>query len=374
MNDKSNMEATRSPNLILSLASVFMKVFLRDRQAIFFSLFFPIIFMLVFGLLNNDETDPIEIGIANLSGSALSAQFMALLDNNPLFTVNVGDEATLREQLVAGDLSMVLLIPESFAATEESGSELTVLVDAAQVQQLALVMPVLDQVLLGIERQLRNTQAMFTLTLVDVKARSQRYLDFLIPGLLAFTLMQVAIAGSGFNIVEYRRKGILKRLFVTPVRPRDFIAGIVLSRMFLCLLQLSVLLGVAVLLLDVAIVGSYVSLYGIIILGCFIFLCLGFMLGSLAKTQQSIMALGNLVIFPQIFLSGVFYPVSSLPGFMQPIASVLPLTFITNALRDIANDGLSLLATGVDLLGILVWLLIAFVAATRLFVWKEVAA
>ncbi|MDT8427940.1 MAG: ABC transporter permease [Pseudomonadales bacterium] len=370
---KSDTNPTRSPNLILSLASVFLKIFLRDRQAIFFSLFFPIIFMLVFGLLNNDEADPIEMGIANLSGSTLSTQFMALLDNNPLFTVTVGEEAALREQLVAGEFGMVLVIPESFQATEGS-SELAVLVDAAQVQQLGLVMPVLEQVLLSIERELRNTQPMFTLTLVDVKARSQRYLDFLIPGLLAFTLMQVAIAGSGFNIVEYRRKGILKRLFVTPVRPRDFISGIVLSRMVLCLMQLSVLLGVAVLLLDVAIVGSYVSLYGIIILGCFIFLCLGFMLGSLAKTQQAIMALGNLVIFPQIFLSGVFYPVSSLPGFMQPIASVLPLTFVTNALRDIANDGLSLLATGVDLLGILVWLLIAFIAATRLFVWKEVAA
>ncbi len=364
---------TRPPNMILSLASVFMKIFLRDRQAIFFSLFFPIIFMLVFGLLNSDEAEPIKIGIANNSSSDISEQFIQMLSNNPLFAVNVGDEVTLRERLVEGDVTMVLVVPEFFEATE-SGSELTVLVDAAQVQQLGLVMPVLDQVLLGIERQLRNTQPMFSLTLVDVKARSQRYLDFLIPGLLAFTLMQVAIAGSGFNIVEYRRKGILKRLFVTPVRPRDFISGIVLSRMVLCLMQLSVLLAVAVLVLDVAIVGSYLSLFGVIILGCFIFLCLGFMLGSLAKTQQSIMALGNLVIFPQIFLSGVFYPVSSLPAFIQPIASVLPLTFVTNALRDIANDGVSMLGTGWDLLGIIVWLLIAFVAATRLFVWKEVAA
>ena len=352
------------PNMILSLIRVFLKIFLRDRQAIFFSLFFPIVFMLVFGLLNNNQADPIDVGVANHADNPLAQQFIGMLDEHALFAVSVGDEAGLREQLVAGELTMVLIVPEGFDDTA-ANTELDVWVDASQVQQLGMVMPALEQVLLSIERQLRDTEAMFSLTVIDVKARSQRYIDFLIPGLLAFTLMQVAIAGSGFNIVEYRRKGILKRLFVTPVRPREFIAGIVLSRMVLCLMQLS---------LEVVIVGSYLALFAVIILGSFIFLCLGFMLGSLAKTQQSIMALGNLVIFPQIFLSGIFYPVSSLPGFMQPLASALPLTFVTNALRDIANDGLSLLATGWDLAGILIWLLIAFVAATRFFVWKEVAA
>lgn len=361
------------PNMILSLIRVFLKIFLRDRQAIFFSLFFPIVFMLVFGLLNNNQADPIDVGVANHADNPLAQQFIGMLDEHALFAVSVGDEAGLREQLVAGELTMVLIVPEGFDDTA-ANTELDVWVDASQVQQLGMVMPALEQVLLSIERQLRDTEAMFSLTVIDVKARSQRYIDFLIPGLLAFTLMQVAIAGSGFNIVEYRRKGILKRLFVTPVRPREFIAGIVLSRMVLCLMQLSVLLAVAVLALEVVIVGSYLALFAVIILGSFIFLCLGFMLGSLAKTQQSIMALGNLVIFPQIFLSGIFYPVSSLPGFMQPLASALPLTFVTNALRDIANDGLSLLATGWDLAGILIWLLIAFVAATRFFVWKEVAA
>lgn len=364
---------SREPNLALSLAAVFMKIFLRDRQAIFFSLFFPAVFMTIFGLIGNSEPSPIDVGIANHSDSPLSTQFISLLDANPLFRVRMDEESALREELIEGELTMVIFVPASFENTE-SGSELTVLVDASQVQQLGMVLPVLEQTLLGIERQLRNTEQMFTLTLVDVQARSQRYLDFLIPGLLAFTLMQVSIAGSGFNIVEYRRKGILKRLFVTPVRPRDFITGIVLSRMVLCLMQLSVLLGIAVFFLDVTIVGSYLALFCVIIIGCFIFLCLGFMLGSLAKTQQSIMALGNLVIFPQIFLSGVFYPVSSLPAIIQPVAALLPLTFVTNALRDIANDGASLLGTGTDLLGILVWLVVAFVAATRLFVWKEVAA
>lgn len=358
--------------LQLHLSKVFLKIFLRDRQSIFFSLFFPIIFMTVFAFANSGEVDPIELGIVNNSRSVVAADFTQMLVDNPLFNVAQGEEEPLREELVEGDKTMVLILPESFDAQSE-GAELQLLVDAAQVQQLGLIMPLLEQTLISIEREFRNIEPMFTLAIEDVQARSQRYLDFLLPGLLAFTLMQLSIAGSGFNIVEYRRKGILKRLFVTPIKPRDFIAAIVLARMAIVLIQLTVLLLVAVLALNVSIVGNFASFYLIIMLGTFIFLCLGFCLGSVAKTQQAVMAVGNIVIFPQIFLSGIFYPIESMPELIQPLAKVLPLSFVSTAMREIANNGASLLAITPSLIGIAVWFVIAFILATRLFVWKEVA-
>ena len=174
-------------------------------------------------------------------------------------------------------------------------------------------------------------------------------------------------------MVEYRRKGILKRLFVTPVTPRDFILGLVLARLVLCLVQLSVLLAVAVFGLGANVAGDFVSLYSVIVLGTIIFLSLGFCLGSIAKTQQAILAIGNLFIFPQMFLSGIFIPIDSLPSFVQPLSKVLPLTFVANSLREISNNGLSLLEILPQFTGILIWLAISFFLATRLFVWKEVA-
>lgn len=354
------------------LARVFLKIFLRDRQSIFFSLFFPIIFMTVFGFVNNGEQDAIEIGIVNNSGSTVAADFSQLLIDDPLFNVTLGEEEQLRDALVEGDQTMVLVLPETFDAQSE-GSELRLLVDAAQVQQLGLIMPVLEQALISIEREFRNIEPMFTLAVEDVQARSQRYLDFLLPGLMAFTLMQLSIAGSGFNIVEFRRKGILKRLFVTPIQPRDFISSIVMARMAIVLIQLTVLIAFAVFMLDVRILGNFAAFYFVIILGTFIFLCLGFCLGSIAKTQQAVMAVGNIVIFPQIFLSGVFYPIESMPALVQPIAYVLPLSFVSTAMREIANSGASLLSITPSLLGIAAWLVVSFVLATRLFVWKEVA-
>ncbi|NKB34814.1 MAG: ABC transporter permease [Pseudomonadales bacterium] len=358
--------------LQIHLAKDFLKIFLRDRQSIFFSLFFPVIFMTVFGFMSNGEQDPIRIGIVNQSNSVAASDFVEELIESPVFDVTAGLEERLREELEAGELTMVLVLPEVFSGTNV-GTELRLLVDAAQVQQLGFIVPLLEQTLIDIEREFRDTEPMFTLAIEDVQARSQSYLDFLLPGLMAFTLMQLSIAGSGFNIVEFRRKGILKRLFVTPIQPKDFIASIVLARMSIVLIQLSVLMAFAVFVLDVNIIGNIASFYLVVILGTFIFLNLGFCLGSIAKTQQAVMAVGNIVIFPQIFLSGVFYPIESMPALIQPIAYVLPLSFVSTGMRDIANEGASLLAIVPSLIGITVWLVIGFVLATRLFVWKEVA-
>lgn len=355
------------------LTYTFLKIFLRDKQMLFWSLFFPIIFMTVFGFVNNQEQEPIDVGLVNNSTTMVAAEFTSELMDDPLFVVTEGDEPELRTQLVAGDQTMVLVLPEGFDANSDNG-EIRVLVDAAQVRQLGLIMPILEQKLLAIERNFRGIEPMFSISVEDVQARSQRYLDFLLPGILAFTIMQLAIAGSGFNIVEYRRKGILKRLFVTPIQPRDFIGAIVVARTAIVLIQLIVLIAFAVFILDVSIIGNFASFFLIVILGTFIFLNIGFCLGSIAKTQQAIGAIGNIVIFPQIFLSGVFYPIESMPALIQPIAYVLPLSFVSTGLRDIANEGASLMQIGPSLLGIAVWLVISFVLASRLFVWKEVAS
>lgn len=349
-----------------------MKIFLRDRQSMFFSLFFPLIFMTVFSFMNSGEQEQIKMGIVNNSSSPVASDFAQRLIDDPIFNVTVGQENILREELLVGDQTMVLVLPAEFDE-QSDGAELTVVVDAAQVNQLGLIIPLLEQTLIAIEREFRNIEPMFSLAIEDVQARSQRYIDFLLPGLMAFTLMQLAIAGSGFNIVEFRRKGILKRLFVTPIQPKDFITAIVLARMSIVIMQLTVLIALAAMLLDVRILGNFAAYFFVVILGTFIFLCIGFCLGSVAKTQQAIGAVGNLVILPQIFLSGVFYPIESMPELIQPLAYVLPLSFISTGMRDIANEGATLIELGPTMIGIAVWFVISFVLATRLFVWKDVA-
>jgi ABC-2 type transport system permease protein len=360
-------------NLTWVMTRTFLRLFSRDRQAIFFSLFFPLVFMTVFGLAGSGADDPMEIGIVDNAHNALSQQFIATLSANPLFKVSEGNEAAQREQVIAGDLRLALILPAEFE-DNDTPAALTLLVDAAQVRELDLIIPVLEKALVEVERDLRNIPALFSLTVEDVKARSQNYLSFVVPGLLAFTLMTLSIGGSGFNIVEYRRKGILKRLFVTPIQPKHFIGGLVVSRTMICMIQLTVLVGIAVLLLGVEVAGSFASLYVVGILGTALFLSIGFCLGSLAKTQQAIMAIGNLVTFPQVFLSGIFYPIETLPDLIQPLARLLPLSFVATGLREIIVDGAALGDILPTLAGLIVWAIVALAFAIRLFVWKEVAA
>jgi ABC-2 type transport system permease protein len=185
--------------------------------------------------------------------------------------------------------------------------------------------------------------------------------------------MQLSIAGSGYNIVEYRRKGILKRLFVTPLTPQAFIGGLVLSRSLICLIQLGVLMLIAVYGFDVSIIGSALDLGVVVLLGIALFLSVGFCMGSIAKTQQAIMAIGNLVTFPQMFLSGIFYPIDILPEWIQPIAHILPLSFLADAVREIVVNGAGLGDLLSNLAGLVAWSIVALLAAIRLFAWKDVA-
>ncbi len=358
-------------NVTLAIAKNLLRIFSRDRQSIFFTLFFPITFMAIFGLASTGEEEPIGIGIVDHAANDFSARFIETLAANPIFAVSVDSEESLRQQVVDGDMALVLVLPERFDGG--TPADLTLLVDAAQARQAAMLTPLVEQALLDVERELRGIEPLFPLTVVDVQARSQRYIDFLVPGLLALTIMQISVAGSGYNIVEYRRKGILKRLFVTPIRPSQFITGIVIARLVITVIQVAFLLAGAVFLLKVPVEGNLLELFALILIGSSVFLSLGFWMGSMAKTQQAIMLLGNLVTLPQFFLSGVFFPIDSMPGLLQPIASVLPLTFLVDAVREVIVNGVSIFAQLPTLAGLAVWLVLALTLAIRGFRWKEVA-
>ncbi|MDB2411009.1 ABC transporter permease [Gammaproteobacteria bacterium] len=355
----------------LHLAKTFIKIYYRDRQSLAFSLMFPLIFTGIF-LFSGGEPDPTDIGLVNQSQNELSIRFVELVKEKDIFAVTEGSEADLREQLIKGDLTALIIIPIDF--NQSNTGRLRLLLDASQVRQVDAIRDSLDSMLLSIERELRDTQPLFKLELEDVKARPQRYIDFLLPGILAYMLMNLCIAGSGYNLVEYRRRGILKRLFVTPIKPKDFIISIVLARMFIVIIQLSVILALAIGLLKINVLGGLYSLFGVIVLGAFIFLCIGFFLGSLAKTQEAIRPIALLFTLPQLILSGIFFPISSLPMLIQPIAQALPLSVIASSMRAIANDGASLLAIHFNLIGIVAWMFVSFFIATKFFDWQKVAS
>lgn len=353
------------------LTKVFIQIFLRNKQYIVFSLILPIVILSIVGL-NDGKSDPIDIGLVDNSNSTLSQSFIKKLSTNSIFNVIEDSEKNLKADLINGDLMLILVLPADIEDRNKT-TNIKLLVDKSQVQFIETIKPILNQSLLSIEREITQEVAMFDLLVEDVKSRSQSYIDFLLPGIMAFMLMNLSIAGSGFNVVEFRRRGILKRLFVTPIKPIDFVSAIVLARMVIVLGQLTIIFGFALFALDANILGSILSLYLVIMFGILMFLTLGFSIGSLAKTQESVGVLATIFIYPQLVLSGVFFPLETLPEYIQPFAQLLPLSLVADAMRSIASDGAALVEVYKSIIGIGVWIGIGTLISTKLFVWKEVA-
>ena len=359
----------RKPQLYLT--KVFIQIFLRNKQYIFFSLLLPVVILGIVGL-SDGERDPVDIGLVDYSNSNISKEFIDKLSNNVLFNINQSDEEILRNKLIKGELTLILLLPDDMGDTSKT-TNIKLLADKSQINFIEAIKPIINQTLIGVEREISKKIPMFSLEIEDIKSRTQTYLDFLLPGIMAFMLMNLSIAGSGFNVVEFRRRGILKRLFVTPIKPIDFVSAIVIARMVIVLGQLIIIFGFAFFFLDVNIVGSISHLFFIIMLSVLMFLTLGFSIGSLAKTQESVGVIASIFIYPQIVMSGVFFPIDTLPEFIQPFSEILPLSIVADAMRSISSDGLLLLAVYKNIIGISIWIVIGTFISTKLFVWKEVA-
>ena len=355
------------------LGYAFLKIFLRDRQSLFFSLLMPFLFLTLLGSIYGRAGDSsVDIGVVDNAQTQLSQRFVASLRQVDRFSISLVEETDIQDRISSGELTLVLVIPEEFSE-QDKGVELPVMFDGGKLTLVSMAMPVLERTLVGIERELRDSEPMFNLKMQNVQSRNTRYIDFLLPGILALSLMQTSIAGSGFNIVEYRRRGILKRLFVSPIESMDFIVALCISRVVLVVAQVTVLMAIGVFLLGANVVGSFALLYGIVCLGTLTFLCMGFAIGGVSKTQESVNVIGNLVILPQMFLSGIFFPIEAMPEWLQPGVVFLPLSFIVRGMREVAVSDASLLAIVPSLAGIAVWIVVCFVLATRLFVWRDVA-
>lgn len=355
----------------LYLTKVFIQIFLRNKQYIIFSLILPMVILGIVAFNDGDE-DPIDIGIIDKSNTILSQQFILRLSENNLFNIIIKNENSLKDDLISGKLKAGLVIPNGLTAKSRA-ADIKLLVDKSDIQFIQTIQPILNNSLLEIERELTKAEPLFILTLEDIKSRSLSYINFLLPGIMAFMLMNLSIAGSGFNVVEFRRRGILKRLFVTPIKPIDFVTSIVFARMAIVIAQLTVIFSFALFVLDVEVVGSLLTFYFMIMIGILMFLTLGFSIGSLAKSQESVGVLASIFIYPQLALSGVFFPVESLPEFIHPIAALLPLSILVESMRLVANEGLTFFELYSNFIGMVLWIMIGTFISTKLFIWKEVA-
>ena len=196
-----------------------------------------------------------------------------------------------------------------------------------------------------------------------------RYIDFLIPGLLGMNLMNSGMWGIGFALVDLRQRKLLKRFVASPMRRSDFLLAIVSSRLVLMLIELFCLLGFGILVFHMHVVGSWISILFINVVGALCFGGIGLITASRAQKIETISGLINLVMMPMWILSGVFFSYERFPAPLHPFIKALPLTALNDALRAAILEGAPLAHQATRLLVLVLWGVLSYTLALRWFRW-----
>ena len=192
---------------------------------------------------------------------------------------------------------------------------------------------------------------------------------YFVPSILAMALMQLGIFAS-IPLVSQREKQILKRLAATPLSRITFVGSNVVMRLIIAALQTILIVGIGAWLFGVTIVGNVLVVVGFIALGALTFLAVGYIIAAWARTEETANAGTSIVQFPLMFLRGIFFPISFMPGWLQPVAAAMPLTYLADALRQTMVGGAAYASLAVDALVLGGWMLVCFLIAARFFRWQ----
>ena len=355
--------------LLFHLTIANLKMLARDRQALFWALVFPLIFVIVFGLFFRDTQAPQTLAVVDYAQDSMSAQLMEDLKQVDALNVVVrDDEAQAREELSRGELGHLLIIPAGLAATvsDNPPARITLLYDDADPLSSIMVVA-MRRFVDGANLQMAQTPTRLELVPEGVSSRSIEYLDFLIPGLAIWGVMNFSIIGVATSMAAYREKRILVRLLATPLKIRVFFAARVLSSLVLSIVQAAIILAAGWLVFGVRVEGNLLHIALLVVLGNIVFLNLGFIVGAFSKTVAAASGLGNAVGLPLMFMSGVFFPIENLPTVLRIIVEYLPLAPVLEIVRGIVLHSNAFWDFPLQIAIVCGWIVLSAVAAVRTF-------
>jgi ABC-2 type transport system permease protein len=349
-----------------SLSKAMLLGFVRDRTALFFTIIFPLMFLLLFGALLRDT------GTARVDVVAIGA--VPVLDSMPADSrtefdkvVNVerrDDAASALQAVRDGDVA---------AAIEQRGDTLVIHYSAADQVRAGTVRGIFSSLVEGANQALSGQPPKFSLAAERVEDESLKVIQFITPGLLGWAVATGATFGAALTLVTWREKRILRRLRLAPIRPGTVVSARVGISVLIALAQTAIFIGVATLpLFGLRLTTYWWMAIPLIIVGTLAFLSLGLLAGAWAKTQEGATAIANILVLPMAFLSGSFFPLDNAPSWLRTVSEVLPLKHLNNAMLDVmarGKDPAAVLPEAGILLGFAV---VVTAIASRLFKWDDI--
>ena len=194
-----------------------------------------------------------------------------------------------------------------------------------------------------------------------------KYIDFLVPAILGMTIMMSCMMGMGATIAGERETGELARLFMTPTSVATVIGGKIAAKLLIELVRALILIFMAVLLFSVSIKGGFLQTFIVLVIGALCFVGFGIMLSARTSTQEDYAQISLPFSMPMMFVSGVFYPIETMPWILQKLAYVFPLTYLNDAMRGIMLKGQTLGDVWLDLVVLLGFTILFFIIGVKRF-------
>ncbi len=351
---------------------------------------FPIIMILLFGYgMGGEMTDLPIVVVSQSHGDLTDLTLDTIKSTETYHVVEVMDSLSdAKHRVDTGEVKAAIILPSDYDDDSSQQKGVTLYLDSSD----QMASQILESSTQGIFYRLSNMVAASQTSVStqdanitpslghslnnfkdDISLHINRiygnikYIDFLVPAILGMTIMMSCMMGMGSTIAGERETGELARLFMTPTSVATVIGGKIAAKLLIELVRALILIFMAVLLFNVSIKGGFLQTFIVLVIGALCFVGFGIMLSARTSTQEDYAQISLPFSMPMMFVSGVFYPIETMPWILQKLAYIFPLTYLNDAMRGIMLKGQTLGDVWVDLVVLLGFTLLFFIIGVKRF-------
>ena len=349
---------------------------------------FPIIMILLFGYGMGGEMTDLPIVIVSQDGGNLTDLTVDTIKSTETYhVVEVIDSLSEGKARVdSGEVKAAIILPPDYDSDDDQQKAVTLYLDSSD----QMASQIIESSTQGIFYRLSNMVAQTSVSTQDANITPSlghsldnfkddislhinriygniKYIDFLVPAILGMTIMMSCMMGMGSTIAGERETGELARLFMTPTSVATVIGGKIAAKLLIELVRALILIFMAVLLFHVSIKGGFLQTFIVLVIGALCFVGFGIMLSARTSTQEDYAQVSLPFSMPMMFVSGVFYPIETMPWILQKLAYIFPLTYLNDAMRGIMLKGQTLGDVWMDLVVLIGFTILFFIIGVKRF-------
>lgn len=357
------------------MAQAFTKAFFRNKVAIFFTFLFPLVFLLIFGFIFGREATPsFEVGLIKQAQTQLAQDFEDRASATGVFKFQTDDsQPGFETKLGRGQIDALVILPEDFGLPVADGQvtgRVQLLYNQSDQELATTMSSILETVLEQLDSNLQVANQTLVVETQALQTADLSRFDYIFAGLLGFSILSLGIFSMSEGFLQDKKSKALLRIKLAPVRAWQLILATVFNRVLVGLIAVAIMFVVGILVFDFSMRGDYFNLALFTALALVCMLGFGTAIAGWAQNSNQSAPIANLISFPMMFLSGVFFPIFLMPEWLQQITTFIPLAAITDGLRLITTESQTLLDLGPQLLVISIWSLGLYTLAAKTFRWQ----